>query len=137
MRKAKLYRVLAGMCDARRTCEDRLARDVSNVLAAQWAIDHGIAARALTREYMPSGGGFDDGTTLMPDASTGELLVFRVSFHHMDDNGSYDGWTSHEVKVKASLAAEIDVSISGENRNEIKDHISECFQEALRTEIDV
>ena len=47
----------------------------------------------------PSGAGIDCGTKLISSASTPERLVFYTEFHHMDEQGGYDGWTVHNVVV--------------------------------------
>jgi hypothetical protein len=79
-------------------------------------------------------GGFDNGTTLDMDASNPEKLVFQTSFHHMDENGCYSGWTSHRVVVVPSLAFGIRLHIGGEDRNDIKSYIFESFTEFLTGE---
>ena len=60
-------------------------------------------AEALVKEHMPSGSGFDCGTQLawekMSSGGTtikwNGKLVFKTSFHHMDEHGGYDGWTEY------------------------------------------
>jgi hypothetical protein len=93
----------------------------------------------LVKRYMPSGSGFDCGTKifLSQEAPATDRLVFETSFHHMNENGFYDGWTEHTVTVHPSLAFKIEIKISGRNRNEIKDLIHESFDCALRTEIEI
>ncbi len=65
------------------------------------------------------------------EMSSGELLEFKTAFHHMDENGCYDGWTEHTVTVTPSLIHEFTVKVSGRDRNEIKSYIAETFQHAL------
>jgi hypothetical protein len=88
--------------------------------------------RKLVNEHLPHGSGFDSGCALQLDASTEDKLTITTSFHHMNENGYYDGWTEHVVRVKASLAFGFTLTISGPNRNQIKDHFYECFDYALR-----
>jgi hypothetical protein len=95
---------------------------------------HGERAIALVREYMPSGSGFDGGTELS-ERSTPNKLVFHTSFHHMDENGSYDGWTDHRVIVRPSLAFSIELTVTGPDRNDIKSLIHDSFDLALRNSI--
>ena len=59
--------------------------------------------------------------------STPDKLVFYTSFHHMNDNGFYDGWTEHTVTVRPSLQFGFNMKISGQNRNEIKYHLHDVF----------
>lgn len=79
---------------------------------------------------LPSGAGIDSGTTIDRDASSGEKLVLRTQYHHMNDGGYYDGWTDHTVTVRPSFDG-IDVSVSGRNRNDIKDYLHEVYSVAL------
>lgn len=53
----------------------------------------------------------------------------------MNENGFYDGWTEHTITVRADLAHGFKISISGRNRNEIKDYLHEVFSDCLETEI--
>jgi hypothetical protein len=101
---------------------------------SEWHTRHLGTLAALVKESMPSGGGFDNGTTL-DSASTPEKLIFHTSFHHMDESGMYDGWTEHRVTVRASLVFGITLHVSGRDRNDIKDYIAETFHAALTAEV--
>lgn len=84
----------------------------------------------IVKERMPSGSGFDVGTKIDEDKSRPDRLVFDTEFHHMNEAG-YDGWTQHTVSVKPSFVFGLDITISGRDRNEIKDYIHESFSLAL------
>lgn len=84
-------------------------------------------------DLLPSGSGFDSGTTFDEDSSTDSRLVFRTSFHHMNDGGMYDGWTDHTVTVRPAFTG-LDIKVSGRNRNDIKDYIGDAFAEILNQE---
>ena len=75
--------------------------------------------------HAPSGSGFDSGTELV----TGSMnkLVFKTAFHHMDEMGGYDGWTEHKVTVTGSLLFDYNIKISGRDRNNIKEYMTEVF----------
>jgi hypothetical protein len=103
---------------------------------AEWRDRHEARAELLVRKHMPSGGGFDSGVQIDLDQSTQNKLVFRTSFHHMNEVGYYDGWTDHEVIVTPDLAHGYTMRITGRNRNDIKDYMHECFDMALSTEVD-
>jgi hypothetical protein len=98
----------------------------------EWRDRHSDALRAIVRNCLPSGSGFDAGTSLDTERSTAEKLVFNTEFHHMHESGMYDGWTNHSVTVRASLLYGITLTISGRDRNGIKDYIHESFDIALR-----
>ena len=79
----------------------------------------------------PSGGGIDCGTKInwtktIASNSCRACLVFDVQFHHMNSNGYYDGWTEHKVIVRPSFSG-IDITITGRNRNEIKEYLHEVY----------
>lgn len=124
-----------------------VAREIALLLSARqncinsgntaWLGNHTSRLTSLVRNHMPSGSGIDSGTTLDIDASTPDKLVFHTSFHHMDEHGSYDGWTEHAITVRPSLAFGLTLTIGGRNRNDIKEYLSETFTDALRAEIDL
>ena len=85
---------------------------------------------ALLGQYLPSGSGFDNGTTLNVDKSTSQKLVFETSFHHMSEHGYYTKWTDHTVTVRPSFQG-LDIRVSGRNHNGIKEYIEDCFDHCL------
>jgi hypothetical protein len=101
---------------------------------AEWFERHTTAITDLVHDHLPSGSGWDQGTQIDLEASTGECLVFYGSFHHMNETGFYDGWTDHTIKVRASLIHGVRLSISGRDRNDLKDHLHELFESALSAE---
>lgn len=128
MENKPLYKRIAGLV---------MAMDNCNISPNPvWYDKHKEKLLQLVANHMPSGAGFDNGTHFDFDKSTSEKLIFHTSFHHMDESGSYSGWTDHTVRVEASLAFGIDMHISGQNLNDIKDYIYESFDTALRTEVE-
>ncbi|MDP2676471.1 MAG: hypothetical protein Q8O83_02185 [bacterium] len=123
----KLYQVFARTIHARHHCE----KHGNN----EWFVEHTAKIEELVRNRMPNGSGFDHETSIDLIHSTGEKLVFFTAFHHMNENGFYDGWTNHTITVTASLNNQINVRVSGENRNEIKDYIEEIYYDALTNEV--
>jgi len=97
---------------------------------AEWKLRHTERIESLVREYMPSGSGVDAGTKLDWQRSKPEKLVFLAAFHHMNDAGYYDGWSNHFVTVTPSFMG-LDVRVSGQNRNDIKDYLAEIYTAAL------
>jgi len=93
---------------------------------------------AVLREYdkmLPSGAGLDNGSVLVKADSNDERLVIETAFHHMTDDGCYDGWTEHRLTIKPSFL-DIAITVGGRNRRDIKDYIAEVFTEALLAEVD-
>lgn len=122
----KLYQELASLVIARKNCLQG-----NNT---EWFEKHTEEIEKLVSEHMPSGGGFDSGTKLDLYSSIEDKLVFKTAYHHMAENGMYDGWTNHAVTVTPSLAFGFNIKISGKDRNQIKEYIAECFQWSLNEE---
>lgn len=122
-----VYKQLATLVQARRNC---LATNNT-----EWFEKHTELIRLLIRDFMPSGSGWDHGTTLDLDKSHGDKLVFGGAYHHMNDAGYYDGWTQHHVTVKPSLQFGYCIRIDGSNRNDIKDYLVDTFAQALETQV--
>jgi hypothetical protein len=85
-------------------------------------------------ESAPSGAGVDTGIRFLEDESKENRLVFAFGFHHMNENGIYDGWTEHKAIVTPSLAFGFDVRITGPDRNWIKEYLAETFHYWLDSE---
>ena len=100
----------------------------------EWRFKHEDAIDAIVKEHFPRGSGFDSGTTYDNLRSTAQKLVFNTSFHHMND-GCYDGWTGHSVIIRPDLALGYRMSITGRDRNDIKEYIAQCFSDALDSTI--
>ena len=124
-----LYSELASTVNAMHTCERKPEQ------YGEWAGKHATRISELVREHMPSGSGFDCGTTMDIEQSHAEKLVFTTSFHHMNENGYYCGWTEHTVTVTPSFIGGFNLRISGRNANDIKELVHEAFSHALRTEL--
>ena len=124
-----LYQELASAVQARLNC---IASSDS-----EWEGKHEERIEALVKNHLPSGSGIDSGTAIDLDKSTGEKLVLTLSYHHMDEMGGYDGWTEHTITVRPSLLFGIDLTISGRDRNRIKDYLYEVYQYALTREVEI
>ncbi len=128
MRTRKLYQQIASTLQAIENC-----RKSGN---AEWEVKHESTIDSLVADYMPSGSGIDNGTTLDND-STPNKLIFTTAFHHMNDGGMYDGWTEHRVIITPDLASGFDIKVTGRDRNDIKDYLAETFHQALDAEIEM
>ena len=101
----------------------------------EWAGIWEERLEALAREHLPSGSGFDSGSSFDLDGSRVDRLQLRTSFHHMNDSGFYDGWTEHCVSVWPTFSG-FDLKVSGRDRRQIKDYIGETFAAALSAEVE-
>lgn len=120
-----LYSEIASAVDAQKRCK---AND--NAFADKWddLLDR-------LEKLLPSGSGFDSGTKIDRDATHAEKIVLSTSFHHMDDNGYYCGWTEHVVTVTPSFRG-FNLRVSGRNRNDIKEYIGETFHHTLNEDVE-
>jgi hypothetical protein len=101
----------------------------------EWRDKHEDRIGKLVDRYMPSGSGFDNGTKIDFDRSSGEKLVFYTSFHHMTE-GMYNGWTEHTLTVVPSFMGGFSLKISGRDRNGIKEYIGDCVANILGDEME-
>ena len=107
--------------------------------AAQWLRDtneHYTAQASerldLLEAELPHGSGIDSGTKVNREKSNNVRLVLETSYHHINGNGFYDGWTDHTITIKPSLTYGFDMRISGTNRNGIKEYLGQVYEENLR-----
>ena len=115
-------------------------QQISSLLAAienckrsnnqEWIGRHMDKLEQLLLETLPHGAGFDAGTTL-DGRSTPERLIFNTSFHHINENGFYTGWTEHQVIITPSLQFGFNMRITGKDKNQIKEYIADVLQAAL------
>jgi len=99
----------------------------------EWKLKHSEEIRRLVHS-LPHGSGIDGKTELDFSRSKPEKLVISGSFHSMDENGYYDGWTDFTVTVTPSLAYGINVKVSGafpRRYSDTRDYLEEVFSEAL------
>jgi hypothetical protein len=127
--------VINQIANARRSrdnCADMIASGNASDLIVENEKRWDNTLDELIKDCLPSGSGFDAGTTFNEELSTDAKLVFDTQFHHMDDGG-YTKWTAHRVTVRASFTSGLDIKVSGPNYRYIKDYIAETFAIALET----
>ncbi len=115
-----IYREIACACSALKRCEAS-----GNDYAAVWI----ERLRSMT-DMLPSGSGIDRATRIDIDASGDDKIVLMFDYHHMNDNGYYDGWTEHKAIITPSFSG-FDLKITGPNKRDIKDYLREVFSYAL------
>lgn len=87
-----------------------------------------VTNRELAKEYLPSGSGFDAGSRIFE--VTPYKITIETDFHHMDENGYYDGWTTHKVKAYSTFDGN-EIIVTGKDRNQIKEYIADTFHYVL------
>ena len=120
----KTYERIALLGDALNTCEKK-----DNTL---WADRHREELETIEKDYLPMGSGIDSGCKIV--SADGNKIVISTAFHHMDQNGYYDGWTEHNIIVKPSLIYNFNISITGTNKNNIKEYLTDLFRSKLDQE---
>lgn len=83
---------------------------------------------------LPRGSGIDAGTTIV--SVTDKQIVLTAGYHHMNEGGYYDGWTEHTIRVRPSLMLGMTVTVSGPNRNNIKDYLQELYMRVIEQEFE-
>lgn len=124
------FRRIASAVAAYRNC---LARETATNQREKL---HLGAVYTIVESGGPSGSGFDVGTQIDMESSTGERLIFTTAYHHMSEHGYYQTWTEHRVTVRPSLVHGFTVTVNGPNRNGIKDYIAVTFRHWLSSPAD-
>lgn len=119
------YQRIARALQARINCED------SN---NEWYQKHTDTIENLTDQVMPHGSGFDGKSWLDFDASIPERLIFFIEYHHMDEHGYYDGWSTLKITVRPSLAWGYTMSLTGIVRR--YRHDADYFRDVLYEALD-
>ena len=122
MKNTPVYKRLAALVGARQNCIES-GND-------EWKERHEDAIESIM-STAPHGSGFDSGTEIMLDVSTPDILKFSTEYHHLSNKGYYNGWTNHVITVRGSLQFDYTVSVSGQNKNGIKEYIHEVFHSWL------
>ena len=117
----KIYQQIASIIKSR--SNDRGKRDV-------W-----FNKMASLVSLLPSGSGIDYGTKIIIDECKVDRLVLSAAYHHMNENGYYDGWTEHNIIVTPSFDG-IDIRVTGRDRNGIKEYLADLYHHALNEVIE-
>lgn len=96
---------------------------------------HAETIDALINEHLPHGSGIDNGVTLDYEISKqNKKIVFDFEYHFMNEYGLYDGWGSYTLRVYPAFC-DIRLTISGSNKNDIKEYLYDTFYDALTQEL--
>ena len=85
-------------------------------------------------DFLPSGSGFDSGTTINLEKSGLDRVVLETGFHHMSEHGFYLRWTEHTVTVKQDFSG-FDLKIGGRDYRGIKEYMGDEFYNLLSTTV--
>jgi hypothetical protein len=118
--------IIASMVQAKINCGE-----ATNGWESRW--NHRL--EWIGRNVLPSGSGFDSGSSVCLGKSDSQMLFIETAYHHMDEAGYYDGWTEHTVRVRPTFFG-VALTVTGRDRNGIKDYIGETFQYVLDNPMD-
>lgn len=92
--------------------------------------DHFTDLLRQCENFLPSGSGFDDGTSIV--SASWDKIVLQTSYHHMSEHGVYTEWTGHKIIVTPSFMPEhVNIAIGGRNVNDIKNYIDQTVYVSL------
>lgn len=122
MNNKTLIQIIASTIQAQENCKLHNNND--------WFWKHGETLKRIQDRLLPSGSGIDNGTQYDIVECNSEKIVFLTAYHHMNENGFYDGWTEHKIIVRPSFD-DINIRITGRDRNAIKDYLHDVFYHVL------
>jgi hypothetical protein len=102
----------------------------------KWMDLHESALHYIEKDYLPSGSGVDAGCEIDLERSRTNKIIINTSFHHMNENGYYTGWTDHKITIIPDLISDFSIKISGKDKNMIKDYLHDLFYNCLYQAID-
>ncbi len=80
---------------------------------------------------LPHGAGIDG--DLKVKRCTGQHITITFDFHHMDENGGYDGWSYYAIFCTATFSG-VDVRVQGRDAGGTKDYLADLFHAAVTSE---
>ena len=110
-----LYKELAGRLIALDNC-----RKAGNT---EWETRHAKVISGLCSKY---------GILIDLEESDPNRLVFHVTQAHYTTHGYDDGCTDHDVIVTPDLFFDLEIRITGRNKNDVKDGIYQEYDAVLR-----
>lgn len=90
----------------------------------------------FVRTYLPSGNGFDRGTSIK--SYSNNEIILEAPYHLMNDNGVYVGWIDFIIEVKARFI-DIKLTVTPDVKDEyyVTDYVADTMYDAMMTEIDI
>jgi hypothetical protein len=132
-----LYQHMASAIDAMQRCKaDVAAINAGNgphasflPLREEWSTRWQDRLDAML-QALPHGSGLDTDWHYDVDKCNAERVTLTTSFHNMNANGYYDGWSDLVITIKPSLIHGITLRITGGNAD-LKDYLYDILTCAL------
>jgi hypothetical protein len=99
--KMKVYQKIAETCNWIQALERTEA--ISD--QEKWESIAWNRLKNIEDNYLMSGSGFDAGTCILEAQSSSKKIVLHSSFHHMNENGMYDGWSEFDIIITPVLTS--------------------------------
>lgn len=80
-------------------------------------------------DMLPSGSGIDSGITFHWEESNAQRLQFTIPYHHMDENGYYDGWKDYGMDITPSLEYGFQIKLRGRDKNDTKEYLHQLLDQ--------
>ena len=77
---------------------------------------------------LPHGSGIDGVIAICTADCSENKIIIIFGFHHMNEDGYYDGWTEHKLIITPKFGG-FKLHITGKNRNQVKDYLYDLFRE--------
>lgn len=119
MKQETIIERIASLCVQNQNCVK-----ANNV---EWRDKSQAELNHIAKNLLPSGSGIDCGTKIDVAGSSDNKVILVCSYHHMNENGMYDGWTEHTITVRPSFVVGLNISISGPDRNAIKEYLHDVY----------
>ena len=121
-----LYQHMASAIDAMKRCERN-----GN---AEWRVRHNDRLHAML-QALPHGSGLDTDWHYDGDKCNAERVTLTISYHNMDEQGGYCGWSDLVITIRPSLIHGTVLRITGGD-SLLKDYLYDILTSALCEEHD-
>jgi hypothetical protein len=139
MTSKPLYQHMASAIDAMQRCKADANAIRANApgaphesfleLREEWALRWKDRLHAML-DALPHGSGLDADWHYVGDKCNADRITLSTSYHNMDTNGFYCGWSDLTVTVKPSLIHGINLRITGGD-SDLKDYLYDILSQAL------
>lgn len=121
----KLAHYIASACAAERRCNKH-----NNSFADRWD----DLLTLIEKNLLPHGSGIDCGCKIVREKCDDSRITIEFSYHHMNENGVYVGWSEYRVTARPGLEIDLSLTITGQDRNGLKEYFADLFLATLLTQ---
>ena len=124
----ELYQELASLLKWRKTVNEEYQKQLEDKLD-------------ILTNYLPSGSGFDDGSVVDVNKSNNNKIIIHSAYHHLDNNGFYDGWSNFSIIIKPDLMFGFTLTLIGNTTIrkyfdcDFRNYVIDIFSDTLHKKI--